>query len=133
MRYLECALPFSDATPRQDVTIPTPVEARTVRDRVVRAVAEKARKTDPQFSEAARTFVLRHLFDHGRTSGEVLTLECKRAGILPHDDRAFGSVYAVLQRHGLIERAGTVQRMRGHGCAGGHLYILTAQGRERAV
>lgn len=111
-------------------TLPTLAEAQAIRDRVVPAIAQKATQRDASFSLAAGAVILQHLRDHERASGEELTLACKCAGILPHDDRAFGAVYALLLRRGLIERAGSVQRVRGHGCAGGNLFILTAAGRS---
>jgi hypothetical protein len=46
----------------------------------------------------------------------------KAFGICPHDDRAFGSIYAKAIRNGVIRVVGYVPRVKGHGTAGGRLY-----------
>lgn len=60
----------------------------------------------------------------GATTGEVLTWTCKDAGIVPHDDRAFGAVLAKLSRKGLIVKIGSGPRHRGHGTAGATVWSL---------
>lgn len=108
-------------------TSPPPSPRQVVnqqRDEALRRVAERAEAARRGFLEAARTFVRRYLAEHGATSGEVLTLACKKAGIAPHDDRAFGPVYLGLVRDGVIEKVGTVRRERGHGTAGGNVWSL---------
>ena len=47
--------------------------------------------------------------------GEDITDACKAAGIVPHEDRAFGPVYLALARQGAIVRVGYMARRRGHG------------------
>jgi hypothetical protein len=98
------------------------------RDRQIAKVAQHAEESRPNFLEDARAFVLRYLKEHGRTSGEVLTMECKRAGIVPHSDKAFGGVYMALSRRGLIVKDGTCQRMRGNNTAGGNIWKVVEAG-----
>lgn len=92
------------------------------RDDAMARVADKAEDVRPNFRDEATAFVLNYLTRHGRTTGEELTLACKAAGIIPHDDRAFGPVYMTLSRRGLIEKVGTVARTRGHGTSGGNVW-----------
>jgi hypothetical protein len=96
------------------------------RDEAMARVASHAEERAPDFTERAQGFVLRYLQEHGPTSGEVLSLACKAAGIRPHDDRAFGPVYFTLSRRRLIEQVGTTLRARGHGTAGGRVWQLTS-------
>lgn len=78
----------------------------------------------PSFSLRARMHVLAVLAGQGDTSGEELTDSCKAAGIVPPDDRAFGSVYAWLVRAGQIRCVGMVARTKGHGTSGGRIWRL---------
>jgi hypothetical protein len=55
-------------------------------------------------------------------TGEQLVDHCVQAGIVPHDQRAFGSVFAGLARDGLIESAGFTTRTKGHGTGGARLW-----------
>jgi hypothetical protein len=64
------------------------------RDQGMTTVAEHAERVRPSFTEDALKFVVEYLRAHEPTSGEVLTLKCKLAGIVPHDDRAFGPIAA---------------------------------------
>ncbi len=63
--------------------------------------------------------VLRH---KGDCSGEELVMQARDAGFVPHDDRAFGSVFAGLKRKGLIATVGNCTRRRGHGTSGGRIW-----------
>lgn len=107
---------------------PPPVSARQrvnqLRDEAMRRVAENAEARRAQFAEDARAFVLKYLREHGATAGEQITLACKDAGIVPHDDRAFGPVYFGLRRRGLITIVGECRRERGHGTRGGNVWAL---------
>lgn len=94
------------------------------RDQAISRVSQHAEDTAPGFGERAQAFVLDYLKKHGPTPGEDLTLHCKHAGIVPGDDRAFGSVYMTLARRGLIVKVGSVRRERGHGTAGGNVWSL---------
>ena len=67
------------------------------------------------FKERAMAFALDWMADKGVVSGEDITDACKAAGIVPHEDRAFGPVYLSLARQGSIVRVGYISRRRGHG------------------
>jgi hypothetical protein len=99
------------------------------RDHAMARVAQKAEHIRPTFGDDARAFVLAYLKEHGETSGEALTLACKKAGIAPHDDRAFGPVYFTLSQRGQIVKVGEVKRMRGHGTGGGIVWALSNSNR----
>lgn len=92
------------------------------RDDAMARVSSKAEDVRPNFRDDATGYILYHLEKHGPTTGEALTLACKAAGIVPHDDRAFGPVYMQLSKRGLIEKVGTVKRTRGHGTSGGNVW-----------
>lgn len=87
------------------------------------AVAQVSANAGGDFSARAAEFVVDHL-RLGPAAGEDITDACKAAGIVPHDDRAFGAVYLKLQRAGKIEKCGTVARRRGHGTSGGSIWRL---------
>lgn len=95
--------------------------AKRARDQVMATVADNAGE---KFGQEAARFVVSYLRVHGATAGEDLTDACKRVGIVPHDDRAFGPVYMRLSRAGLIEKAGYVPRRKGHGTSGGSVWKL---------
>lgn len=88
---------------------------------LVETAAERARR---MFAADAGAFVVRYLQVHGPTSAEILTRQCRAAGITPHDDRAFGPVYMRLARMKVIEKSGAVRRERGHGTSGGNVWKL---------
>jgi hypothetical protein len=94
------------------------------RDQALARVGQAAETRRPGFHEDACAFVLEYLRAHGPTSGERLTLACKRRGIVPHDDRAFGPVYMALSREHAIVKVGNAKRTRGHGTAGGNVWAL---------
>jgi hypothetical protein len=87
----------------------------------VETAAERARR---MFAADAGAFVVRYLQVHGPTAAEVLTRQCRAAGIIPHDDRAIGPVYMRLSRAGVIVKVGSVRRERGHGTAGGNIWAI---------
>lgn len=89
-------------------------------------VGDHAEMAAPGFRLAAAEFVLELLTVAGPTPAETLSLACKAAGIVPHDDRAFGPVYMRLARARLIEKVGQVRRERGHGTSGGNIWKLVA-------
>ena len=59
--------------------------------------------------------------------GEELVHAAKEAGLRPHDDRAFGPAFAIAIRDGVIRPIGFCARTRGHGTAGGRLYVQGAR------
>lgn len=91
-----------------------------------KAMAQVATNSGPCFQSAALKFVVRYLREHGPTSGEVVTDAAKRAGIVPHDDRAFGPCYAALVRDGIIERHSYTRRLKGHGTGGASVWRIKA-------
>ena len=106
-------------------------EARADRDQAMASVSDNA---GADFNEAACAFITAYLLSRGATAGEDLTDACKRSGIVPHDDRAFGPVYMRLSREGVIEKAGYVPRRKGHGTGGGSVWRLAnATGHGRGI
>lgn len=97
-------------------------EAFKARDLSVARVERKAERHVAEFTVRAAVFVVEYLKAHGPTSGEDVTLACREAGIVPHDDRAFGAVYLRLSRSRLIEKAGVCARKRWHGTGGGNIW-----------
>lgn len=84
--------------------------------------ADNAEQFDAQFREKALTFIVAHISQHAPVSGESTTLAAVLAGIRPRDDRHFGAVFQKALREKRIYVVGEVQRLRGHGSAGGKLY-----------
>lgn len=102
------------------------IAARAEGERIATLATDKADRKDASFSELAAEFIEQYL--RGReypVSSEVITNACKRAGITPEDDRAFGGVYLRLSRRGVIEFAGHCTRVKGHGTSGGRLWKLS--------
>ncbi len=110
-----------DAAPPPAYTV---AHARAAGEVAGQRAADKAERADDGFRERAQAFVLGYLAQHGASSGELMTDAAKLAGIKPPDDRAFGPVYAVLARRGLIVAAGFCARRKGHGTAGGRVWRL---------
>ena len=104
---------------------------RAARDEAMSAVAANAEDATPGFTDRACDFVLAYLAQHGPAPGEQITDECKRAGIVPHDDRAFGGVYMRLAKAGLIRKTGHTIRTKGHGCAGANIWALATDVPEK--
>jgi len=109
---------------RVEAALPDRATVRALRDDAMTRVESKAERVHPAFADEARAFVLRYLREHGPTDAERLSIACKRAGIVPHDDRAFGPVYFNLARKGLIAKVGSARRTRGHGTAGGNVWAV---------
>ncbi len=110
-----------DAPPAPAYTVQ---HARAAGEVAGERAADKAERADDGFRERAQAFVLGYLAQHGTSSGELMTDAAKLAGIKPPDDRAFGPVYAVLARRGMIVAAGFCARRKGHGTAGGRVWRL---------
>lgn len=90
------------------------------------ALASVESNAGPSFVDRACDFVTAYLRQHGPTPGEVLTLACRDAGIVPaNTDKAFGAVYARLSRQGIISRYAECRRARGHGTGGGSIWRLS--------
>jgi hypothetical protein len=91
------------------------------RDEAMRNIIAFAGK---RFREKAELFTLEYLAGCESASSETITDAARKAGIVPHDDRAFGPVYFSLSRAGKIVKAGVCARRKGHGTSGGTLWRL---------
>lgn len=96
--------------------------ARKLGEEAGQRCVDKAEDTMPDFSERALKFIVDHVREKGRVSGESIVLAATAAGIRPPDARAFGPVFKKALSLGLIRVVGFVPRVRGHGSAGGKLY-----------
>jgi len=85
------------------------------------AKAERDRQFD---TDGAAKFILGWLAKHGPQAGEKLTNAAMMHGYRPHDQRAFGPVYAGLARRGAIKCLGFCERQKGHGTSGGRIWSL---------
>lgn len=103
----------------KQITIDDAIAERNV------AIETVSKNAGQRFREAAHTFIVNYLRDHGPTPGETLTDACLQSGIIPHDDRAFGAVYLVLSRSGIIRKVGLCPRRKGHATSGGNVWDLT--------
>jgi hypothetical protein len=90
------------------------------------ACLAKAERVAGFDADKARAIVLDLLADGQPRSGEAIVDHCQRLGIVPHDARAFGPVFGVLARRGLIETVGFAARRKGHGTAGARVWQATA-------
>ena len=97
---------------------------RAARDAALELVEEHAEEAAPGFAEAAAACALEYLDAHGPATGERLTDVCKAAGIVPHNDKAFGPVYMRLARAGQIVKAGPAPRLKGHLTSGATIWRL---------
>lgn len=88
------------------------------------ACTEKAERVSDFDAEKACAWVLSHLAKYGPTSSEYLTDGMKLAGMVPHDDRAFGQVYRKLSTDKVIVKCGSCDRIKGHGTSGGRIWRL---------
>lgn len=100
---------------------PTPVEVGLAAGAACLAKAARAGFD----AGAARAAVLELLADGRPRSGEEIVDHCQRLGLVPHDARAFGTVFGVLKRHGRIEAVGFTTRRKGHGTAGARVWRAT--------
>jgi len=81
-------------------------------------------------TDAARAAILEALTRAGRAmSGEELVDHCQRLGLVPHDARAFGSVFAGLAKQNKIVSVGFAARRKGHGTAGARLWGVASASR----
>lgn len=103
--------------------LPEADESRAMGDRGMRSAATNAARGGFSSTEVAGLFVA-YLEAHGPTPGEDLVMVARKAGHIPHDDRAFGAVFAGLSRKKRIKCVDFVPRRRGHGTAGGRVWAL---------
>jgi hypothetical protein len=87
-------------------------------------VFDNAKRRDPLFGEKARVAFLQYLAvcPGKRASGEDLVDYARLQGVIPHDDRAFGSVFSTLARRGEIKRVGFTARRKGNGAGGAAIW-----------
>lgn len=97
-------------------------DARRKRDDGMDRVERNAGKW---FSLRAQQFIPTYLFDNGPTSGELIVNACKKKGIIPHNDRAFGPVLLKLSREQVIEKDGSAPRLKGHLAPGATIWKLS--------
>ena len=100
-------------------------QAMTERDAAIEQISQTAGE---EFRKKAQWFVMVYLQQHGDTPGETITDACKLAGIVPHDDRAFGAVFIRLSKRGIIRKVGTCLRRKGHATSGGNVWGLVERG-----
>lgn len=101
--------------------------ARRIGEQQMQLSLDAATSSDPSFGARAYVFIVNFVREQSEKAaagvpGEEVTLAARAAGITPHDDRAFGAVYARAIRNGDIRVVGSCPRVRGHGTAGGRLY-----------
>lgn len=99
-------------------------EPRARGDTAAARCLDKAERVSDFDTEGARFYILGYLQKHGQQSGETLTNAAKNAGFVPHDDRAFGPIYAGLVRKNFIRCVGYCERQKGNGTAGGRVWGL---------
>lgn len=89
---------------------------------------DKAEETTSFDRTQAAEWILDYLRAVGQpVSGEVLVNYCIASGLVPHDARAFGSIFQRLARAGKIESVGTCARQKGHGTAGALLWKVVRE------
>lgn len=103
-----------------DLAPPDIATARAVGEVAAQLATDKAERNAPGFVARAEHHVLAKLAT-GPASGEDITdfvhqfLEFK-------DGRAMGTVYASMNRRGLIRIVGDCDRRKGNGTGGGHIW-----------
>lgn len=105
----------------------SPLEAARAAGREAgEACAEKAHSVAGFNTTAAAKFMHSWVVRFGPTSGEQLVKAAREHGHKPHDDRAFGTVFLMLQRGVDGKRLKVLRsdlpRTRGHGTSGGKLW-----------
>ena len=110
--------------------LPLFAQRATVADRAAgrnagEACLAKAERVAGFDADKARAAVLDLLADGQPRTGEEIVDHCQRLGVVPHDARAFGPVFGVLARRGLIATVGFAARRKGHGTAGARVWQAT--------
>lgn len=96
-------------------------DARQKRDEGMDRVERNA---GDEFAAQARFFILDYLASNPPTSCEVIVNACKKTGVIPHNDHAFGPVFLKLFRNGVIIKAGMTKRFKGHCAPGANIWTL---------
>ena len=105
-----------------DLPIFAAARMRSAGQAAAEACTAKAARVAGFDTASARAAVLELLSDGVARSGEQLVDHCLRLEIVPHDARAFGSVFGTLARKGLIEAVGHAARRKGHGTSGARMW-----------
>jgi hypothetical protein len=114
-RYQKCA--YCEEQRR----VPTPREEGAAAGSAALSTAQRVTTFN---GSAVRQFFLNYLAAHRQATGEDLTDAAKRAGHIPHDDRAFGPIFASLARAGAIRVLDFSERRKGHGTAGARVWQI---------
>jgi hypothetical protein len=101
------------------------LEPRAEGERLGALCLSKAEDVAQFDSAGAARFIVAHLIRYGDTAGEVLVDEAMAHGYRPHEQRAFGPVFAGLSRKGLIRTVGYCLRTKGHSGSGGRIWAVT--------
>jgi len=88
------------------------------------ACADKAEQVTEFSTAKAQEQILKLLEKEGPQTGETLVRKCKEAGLVPHDDRAFGSAFGGLRWSGRIRKIRYGPRHRGPGTSGAIVWDL---------
>jgi hypothetical protein len=106
---------------------PPLAQARAAGEVAMERATAAAERREPSFRERAEALILEKL-RRGPASGEDVT-DYVRAALPMKDGRALGSIYLSLAHRGLIEKAGSAPRRKGHGTSGAIVWRLTEAGR----
>jgi hypothetical protein len=102
------------------------IDAIAAGEQAMQACTDKAESLG--FStDAAKTFILNWLSEHGQTPGEDLVEAARRTGrpeLIPRDMRAWGRVFALLSGKRIHCLRSDLPRKRGHGTSGGKLWAI---------
>lgn len=98
-----------------------PLGVAAQRDKAMAQVEENA---GSGFMARAKEFMLDYFEVNGEMPGEDASDACIKAGIEPHDQRAFGPVFKALIKAKKIERVGFCLRKKGHLTGGGSVYRI---------
>jgi hypothetical protein len=103
--------------------LPLPV-ARAIGELKGEQARQRAEDVTPGFSDLALNFIREYALRQDSFMNEDCTLAMRAAGIVPHDDRAFGSIYAKAIRLRYVRVIGYAPRRRGHGAPGARRYAV---------
>ena len=106
-----------------DLRIDDMATARAVGEVGAQRATDKAERQDPGFSGRAEAAILARLAPKGsRASSEDLTEHVKQVVGFEGGGQCLGSIYASMNRRGLIRIVGDCYRKRGNGTSGGHIW-----------
>lgn len=97
-------------------------QAQQEGERLAAKCEEKAERVTGFDGEGAGRFIVGWLRRYGPTSGEALVNAAIEHGYRPHDQRAYGGVFARLSRGKEIRAVGYCMREKGHATGGGRIW-----------